>query len=222
MWAALALALLAAPASIFAQPVTPNDPYFASRGAWGQAFADQWALARIGFTAKGSGTSAWDLETGAGRPVTVAVLDTGLDLTHPDLAPTSIWRNPAPKKPGEDPNGYADDQVGWDFVRDVNDSRDRDGHGTFVAGLIGAASNNGRGIAGIHWGVRLMPLKIMDIFGKGRAFNVARAVVYAADHGARVINLSVEGEKLTRTEQLAIDYAHRKGALIVVAAGNEG
>jgi subtilisin family serine protease len=103
-----------------------------------------------------------------------------------------------------------------------NNPWDNDGHGTFVAGLIAATANNGHGIAGINWGAQIMPLKIMNVFGKGRAFNVARAILYAADNGAKIINLSLEGEQLTRTEQLAIDYAYKKGALIVVAAGNQG
>jgi subtilisin family serine protease len=206
---------------VVATASAPNDPFFVSSGAWGQAFRDQWALPRIGFTPKGSGTSAWDIETGASRPVIVAILDTGLDYLHPDFHPRSVWRNPRPRKRG-DPGGYAEDLVGWNFVEGNNNPWDDDGHGTFVAGLIGATAGNARGITGINWNVRIMPLKVMNVFGKGRAFNVARAIVYAADHGARIINLSVEGEHLTRTEQLAIDHAHAKGALVVVAAGNRG
>jgi subtilisin family serine protease len=217
---ALAAMLLAS--SAFAQTTAPNDPYFSSKGAWGQAQADQWTLARIGFTPKGSGESAWDIETGESRPVIVAVVDTGLDYFHPEIHPSTIWRNPKPSKPGENPNGYAEDRIGWNFVDNDNNPWDNDGHGTFVAGLIGAATNNRRGIAGINWGVRLMPLKVMNVFGKGRAFNVARAIMYATDHGAKVVNLSLEGAKITRTEQAAIDYAHEKGALIVIAAGNSG
>ncbi len=200
----------------------PNDPFYGSKGTWGQPYGDQWALHRIGFTPKGSGQSAWDLETGEHRPVIVAVLDTGLDFYHPDLKPSSVWRNPKPNTPGDDPNGYAKDLIGWNFVENSNNVWDDDGHGTFVAGIIAAATNNGYGIAGINWGVQIMPLKIMDTFGHGRAFNVARAIVYAVDHGARVLNLSLESEHLSKTEQLAVDYAYQKGALIVVAAGNQG
>jgi subtilisin family serine protease len=154
--------------------------------------------------------------------VIVAVLDTGIDYLHPDLDPRSLWRNPSPGARGRAAGGYTGDVIGWNFVDRSNNPWDGDGHGTFVAGLIGAASDNGRGIAGINWGVRIMPLKVMNVFGRGRAFDVARAIIYAAEHGARVINLSVEGEQLTQTEQRAIDYAHAKGALIVVAAGNQG
>lgn len=207
---------------VWADQTLPNDPFFMSKRSWGQAFGDQWYLPRIGFTAKGSGTSAWDLETGEGKPVIVAVLDTGLDFFHPDLRRESIWNNPKPNKKGDDPNGYVQDRMGWNFVEDKPSPWDEDGHGTFVAGLIAAAANNGKGIAGINWGVQIMPLKIMNVFGQGQAFNVMRAIVYAADHGARVINLSLEGEHLTKAEQQAIDYAHKKGALIVVAAGNTG
>jgi subtilisin family serine protease len=179
-------------------------------------------LHRIGFTPKGTGQSAWDLETGERRPVIVAVIDTGLDYFHPDLHPNSVWQNPKPNKPKDDPNGYVNDVMGWNFVEETNNPWDNDGHGTFVAGIIAAAANNGRGIAGVNWGVRIMPLKVMDGFGRGRGFNVARAIVYAADHGARIINLSLGEEHLTRTEQMAVEYAHKKGALIVVAAGNDG
>jgi subtilisin family serine protease len=208
-------------ASASAQTVVPNDPYFSSAGTWGQAFADQWALPKIGFVPKGSGKSAWDIETGEGKPVIVAVLDSGLDFFHPDLNPTSIWRNPKPSRPGEDKNGYVEDIAGWDFVHNTNNPWDDDGHGTFVAGLIAAAAHNGKGIAGINWGAQIMPLKIMNVFGKGRAFHVARAILYAADHGAKVINLSLEADELSKTDQFAIDYAYAKGALIVVAAGNQ-
>lgn len=200
----------------------PNDPYFSSTGAWGQPFPDQWYLPRIGFLPRGTGKSAWDIETGEGRPVIVAVLDTGLDYYHPDLNKTAVWQNPSPNKPGTDKNGYDHDLIGWNFVAQNNNPWDNDGHGTFVAGVIAAASNNGQGIAGVNWGVQIMPLKVMNVFGHGKAFDLARAIVYAADHGARIINLSVEGERLTKTEQLAIDYAYGKGALIVVSAGNQG
>ncbi len=200
----------------------PNDPYASSAGAWKQPFADQWALAKIGFSPMGSGKSAWDIETGEGKPVIVAVLDTGIDFYHPDLKRETIWRNPKPNKKGDDKNGYVNDLIGWNFVENTNNVWDDDGHGTFVAGIIAAASNNGLGIAGLNWGVRIMPLKIMDTFGHGRAFNVARAIVYAVDHGAKVINLSMEAEQISVTDQMAIDYAHKKGALVVVAAGNQG
>lgn len=198
----------------------PNDPFFSSSGAWGQSFADQWYLARIGFPPKGA--SAWDLETGASRPVIVAVLDTGLDYFHPDIKKSSVWQNPKPYKKDEDPNGLVDDVIGWNFVDHNGNPWDNGGHGTFVAGIIAAAANNGHGIAGINWGVQIMPLKVRNMFGRGRAYDVARAIVYAADHGAKVINISSEEEHLTQTEQRAIDYAYEKGALIVVAAGNQG
>lgn len=220
--ALLALVItIALPFPAWAQTL-PNDPFFTSQGTWGQPFGDQWAIAKIGFTPKGSGNSAWDIETGEGKPVVVAVIDTGLDYYHPDLKPSSVWRNPKPASKGEDPNGYENDLIGWNFVENGNNPWDNDGHGTFVAGIIAAAANNGLGIAGINWGVQIMPLKVLDVFAHGKAFDIARALIYAADHGAKVINVSIESERLTKTEQMAIDYAHQKGALIVVAAGNQG
>ncbi|ALA60508.1 S8 family serine peptidase [Nitrospira moscoviensis] len=201
-------------------PTSPNDPFYGSTGTWGQPFLDQWYLRTLGFLPKGGGRSAWDIETGITRPVIVAVLDTGLDYYHPDIPRSSLWLN-LTLKPGESPDGYENDVIGWNFVDHTNNPWDNDGHGTFVAGIIGAAADNGQGIAGINWGVKIMPLKVLNVFAHGKAFNLARAIVYAVDHGARILNLSIEGEQLTRTEQLAIDYAYNRGALIVVAAGNQ-
>jgi len=199
-----------------------NDPYFSSSGSWGQAYPDQWALPKIGLAPKGSGASAWDIETGKDESIIVAVLDTGLDYLHPDLNKEAVWVNPKPYKPDEDPNGIANDLIGWNFVENNNNPWDDEGHGTFVAGVIAATANNGRGITGVNWGVKIMPLKIMNVFGRGRAFSVVRAIVYAVDHGARVINLSIESEGLTKAEQQAVDYAYEQGALVIVAAGNQG
>ena len=193
----------------------PNDPLYAGDG--------QWALQRVGFTPPGRGGSAWDAGTGD-QPVVVAVLDTGLDYHHPDLAPESVWRNPGEQANGrdDDGNGYVDDLIGWNFVDGDNNPWDRAGHGTHVAGIIAAATDNAEGIAGINPRVRIMPLKVMNFMGRGRSSGIAAAIYYAVGQGARLINLSLGGEKLSRTERLAIDWAHERGALVVVAAGNSG
>ncbi len=205
--------------------LAPADPFYHARGSWGQAYDDQWALKRIGFTPMGGGTSAWDLVgTKATHPVIVAVIDTGLDFFHPDLNRESVWRNPKERPNGidDDNNGYIDDLIGWNFVDRDNNPWDNSGHGTHLAGIIAAATDNGEGIAGINASVKIMPLKVMNFIGRGRSSGIAEAIFYAVKHGARVINLSLGGERLSKTEQLAIDYAHQKGAVIVVAAGNIG
>lgn len=200
----------------------PADPYFSSRGTWGQDYADQWALERIGL---GAGPdAAWERLGPAPQPVTVAVVDTGLDWNHQDLPWTQLWRNPG-EVPGngqdDDGNGYVDDAIGWNFWDADARPWDLDGHGTFVAGLI-AAAHNGTGIAGVNPHARIMVLKALNAFGNTRASYLARAIVYAADHGARVINVSVGGKNVTRAEEAAVAYARAKGALVVIAAGNEG
>lgn len=198
-----------------------NDPYFRGRGLWGQSFDDQWAIKRVGYT--DDNKSAWAKAGGNLKPVTVAVIDTGLDWYHPDLAPGSLWRN-AKEIPDngvdDDGNGYVDDVIGWNFIDNNNKPWDYDGHGTFVTGVIAAKQNNGVGMAGINPAARIMVLRSLDAFGKGYASMVAEAIAYAADNGARVINLSLGGRKLTKIEQLAVDHARAKGALLVVAAGN--
>ena len=199
------------------------DPYFRSQRSWGQAYADQWAIHRVGITPDAD--SAWSRLGDDPAPVLVAVIDTGLDWNHRDLDWSRIWKNPG-ETPGngldDDGNGYVDDVVGWDFFGGTDAPFDRDGHGTFVAGVIGASTDNGVGIAGIDPHAVLLPVKALNDFGHTRASYLAEALVYAADQGARVINLSVGGKHPTRAEKLAVDYAHAKGAVVVVAAGNEG
>lgn len=198
----------------------PDDPYFSSSGTWKQPYDDQWGLKAIGFT--GGADSAWSIENGRKTPVIVALLDTGLDFFHPDLNRDNIWRNTAEQPNGidDDGNGYVDDLIGWNFVENSNNPWDFAGHGTHIAGIIGAASNNGEGIAGINWGVKIMPLKIMNFTGRGRTIPLAAAIYYAVDKGARVINLSLGAEDSSLIQREAIDYANAKGVLVVVAAGN--
>ncbi|MGO9017703.1 MAG: S8 family serine peptidase [Syntrophobacteraceae bacterium] len=141
------------------------------------------------------------------------MIDTGVDFTHPELAGAN-WVNPNP--------GPKADVYGWNFVDNSPDIRDLSGHGTIIAGIIAASSSEGKGIAGINPWARIMALKALDVDGHGGSIDVSQTIVYAADHGARVINLSAGGHTLTLSEQEAIDYAARKDILVVVASGNEG
>jgi subtilisin family serine protease len=203
------------------EAAVPSDPYLKSRGALSREYDDQWAVKRVGFTTDNDST--WHIEDGAKNPVVVAVIDTGLDWNHPDIDWRNIWKNSseiADNGIDDDKNGYVDDVIGWNFVGMNNKPWDEDGHGTFVTGII-AAAHNQEGIAGINRGAKIMVLKALNDFGQTRASFLAEAIFYAATNGAQVINLSVGGKTLTRTEQEAVDYARKKGALVVVAAGNE-
>ena len=200
-----------------------KDPLYESSGLWGQKFDNQWAIKRVGYEEKK--LPQWLNKPATTSEVTVAVIDTGLDWYHPDIAHEKIWTNPGEVSGNgidDDQNGYVDDVVGWNFVRNQNKPWDYDGHGTFVTGVIAAAQNNGIGISGISSSAMIMPLKALDAFGRGYASMAAEAINYAAEHGARVINLSLGGRTLTKVEQLAIDHAKSRGAIIVVAAGNSG
>ncbi len=199
----------------------PSDPYFQSTGSFGQQLADQWSLARIGLGGKEK--KLWKLVENA-APVTVAVIDSGLDWFHRDFDRANLWVNDdevADNGIDDDGNGYVDDVIGWDFLDNDNRPWDRDGHGTFVAGLI-AAAHNDAGIAGVNPGARIMVLKALNSFGNTRASFLSEAIFYAVDNGARVINLSVGGKGISPTERIAIEHAIEKGVLVVVASGNEG
>jgi subtilase family protein len=159
---------------------TPNDPYLSTSGSWGQPYADLWGLTAV------DARTAWDTTTGQGT--VIAVVDTGVDDTHPDLA-ANIWTN-AGEIPAngvdDDGNGYVDDVHGWDFV----DGDDRYGHGTHVAGIAAAVGNDAIGVAGVAFGARVMPLKGITDGGFGYISDLAEAILYAAENGADVINNS--------------------------------
>lgn len=190
------------------------DTFYNSYGSWGQEFADQWALKHLQLS-----PSASDSEL---KPVTVAVIDTGLDFLHPDMDLRNIWRNSAEIQNGKDDdgNGYIDDLIGWNFVDSNNNPWDYSGHGTHIAGVIAANTGNGEGIAGINPAARIMNLKAANFAGNARGSSVAAAIYYAADMGARIINLSLAGFNISKVEQEALRYAHNKGLLVIAAAGN--
>lgn len=216
--AVLALAAglgMASAAAVEATGPRRPDPYWSSSGAWGQAYPDQWGLARTGWRP--------ELAAEAGTAVIVAVIDTGLDYYHPDMRPENIYFNPGEVLNGrdDDANGYVDDVLGWNFVDGNGNPWDQAGHGTHVAGTIAAALANGEGIAGMVPAARILPLKALNFIGRGRASRVAEAVHYAVGQGARVINLSLGGEQLSRAARRAVEYAQSKGVVVVVAAGND-
>ena len=171
---------------------------------------------------------AWHTTTGS-RSVVVAVIDSGVDYTHPDLA-ANIWTNPgevAGDGIDNDANGFVDDVRGWDFANGDADPMDDDGHGTHVSGTIGAVGNNAIGVAGVNWQVSIMGLKFLDGEGNGYTSDAVAAVTYATqmrrDHGVNVvaINASWGGERRSAALRDAIATAGRAGILFVTAAGNE-
>lgn len=167
----------------------------------------------------------------SGQGVTVAVLDTGVDYNHPDLQ-ANLWQNlnEIPDNGiDDDLNGYIDDRRGWDFADalDGNDPMDSDRHGTHIAGTI-AAANNGFGVTGIAYSAKVMPVRVIGGVDDNRAdlfdANVAAGIRYAVDNGARVLNLSLGnylGDPPMVQTRAALQYAVNKGAIAVMASGNE-
>ena len=166
--------------------------------------------------------AAWDISTGSAT-VVVAVIDTGVDLDHPDLA-ANIWVNPG-EIPGngidDDANGYVDDVNGWDFANGDSSPDDDEGHGTHVAGTIGAVANNGIGVAGIVPNVQIMPLKALNEFGSGFSSDFFLALEYALANGAEVSNNSWGGPVEDIWMGALIEDAGKIGHVFVTAAGND-
>lgn len=190
---------------------TPNDTNYAS----------QWALENSGDTDIDA-AQAWNY--GTSSSVVVAVIDTGVDYTHTDLA-SNIWTNTreiAGNGLDDDRNGYTDDIRGWNFVSDNNNPADDNGHGTHVAGTIGAVGNNGIGISGIAWSIKVMALKFMDSTGSGNLSDAVAAIDYARVNGAKIINASWGGGGFSSALQSAITRFQNAGGIFVAAAGNEG
>jgi subtilisin family serine protease len=186
-----------------------------------------WGLANTGLSGGVRGAdidafAAWDVSIGEG--VIVAVIDTGIDAGHPDLAP-NLWVNEG-EIPGngidDDGNGYVDDIHGWDFVRNDGDPDDQDGHGTHVAGTVAARGDDGYGVVGTAFGARVMTLKFLEGRWGGSTYDAAAAIHYAVNEGAHVINASWSGPGYSTMLRNAINYARSRGVVFVAASGNEG
>ncbi len=201
----------------FATRFSPNDPYY----------QEQWGAVRI------HAQDAWDVTRGSAE-IPIAVIDTGCDLMHPDLE-SSLWTNDdeiSGNGIDDDGNGFVDDVIGWDFVdaptfptsgdyliRD-NDPSDEMGHGTAIAGVIGAVMDNGIGVAGIAPDCPLMILRAGNANGFLQEDDVASAVLYALDNGARVINMSFGDVEASPMLNDVMDYAYQQGMILVAASGN--
>ncbi len=211
----------------------------------GSAMPREWGLAAIGFFDVFSAQPKQSVT--CSKEVVVAVVDTGIDYTHPQLR-DNLWVNKgetgpwAPTKEladrgyawncrdkscngiDDDGNGYVDDVVGWDFVHDVPLPFDTHGHGTHIAGIIGGATENAAGASGVCPGVSLMGLKYYDNGGAGynNLANTVRAIEYAVANGAQIINYSGGGADPAASERVAVAQAQKHGVLFIAAAGNDG
>lgn len=173
-----------APSPAPTDPV-PNDPLW----------RDSWSLAKVNVP------GAWKVTTGAAETV-VAVLDTGVDPTHPDLQGALV--------------------PGYDTVNEDADATDDHGHGTMVAGVIAARANNGIGVAGACWRCSVMPVKVIGANGLGAAPDVAEGILWATANGAQVINMSFTLSAPDDAVAAAVEYARSRGVVLVAAAGNTG
>lgn len=163
---------------------------------------------------------AWDTATGG--PIVVAVIDTGVDYTHPDLA-ANMWKNEGEIPDNgidDDGNGYVDDYRGWDFCNHDNDPYDDHSHGTHCAGIIAAVGDNGIGGVGVCWKAKIMPLKFMGAGGSGSTAEAVNAILYATKMGARVMSNSWGGGGCSQALRDAIQVANDAGVIFVAAAGN--
>jgi len=169
-----------------------------------------WGLDNSEFASHIEAKRAWKITEGS-RNVIVAVIDTGIDATHPDLK-DNLWH-----KPGTD-------EYGWDFVLDKKNPPDVNGHGSHIAGIIGATAAGHHGVIGVSPHVSIMPLRYFadENTNTDTVANTVKAVDYAIENGARIINYSSEGKGFNVAEYRALERASKKGILVVVAAGNSG
>lgn len=198
---------------ITADQLRPNDP----------RFDEQWALGEGRGRRKGAGVSAgaaWSQTTGSASTL-IAVIDSGVDFTHPDLR-ENLWTNKEKRDGAEAKanDSYAGDLHGWDWVSNTSGAVDESGHGTRVAGLIAAVGDNSEGIAGVMWRASLMSLRVLDKENKGTVADAVEAIDYAVAHGARVINCSWGLSESSVTLKEAIARAGMHDVLVVASAGN--
>ncbi len=207
--------------------IIPNDTQF----------GQQWGLRNTGQTGGLSGADidaapAWDTITGT-TSVIIGVLDSGMDYRHADLK-NNLYTNPGedpwsdPNDPStgnkidDDGNGLVDDWKGFNFLADHNDVYDDNAHGTHVAGIAGAVGNNGQGVSGVCWQVRIMGLKFLNAAGDGNVGDAIEAIEYAANMGVDILNCSWGGPDYSETLRNMVTYANGQGVLLVAAAGNGG
>jgi hypothetical protein len=227
--AATAAALMTDPRVEYAEPNyllykldTPNDALF----------GELWGLHNTGQTIGGvagvpdadiDAVEAWDIATGSSS-VVVAVIDTGIDVAHPDLA-ANIWTNPgeiAGNNLDDDGNGFIDDLHGWDFLEGDNEPTDDNSHGTHCAGTIGAVAGNGVGVAGVAWNVQLMALKFQSAAGTGSTVDAIACIEYATSMGVDVMSNSWGNTAYSSALEAAIRAASDADIFFVAAAGNLG
>jgi len=183
----------------------PNDSYFSYyqynlRNQGGSLIiADDLVLA-LTSGADIKAPAAWDVTTGSASTI-IGIVDTGVDMSHSELSGKVV-------------------STGYDFVNDDSDATDDNSHGTWVAGIAAAATNNSSGIAGVAWNCKILPVKVMDADGNGYYSDMIEGIVYAADNGAKVINISAGGTDDDTTLEAACKYAYDKGVVVVAAAGN--
>lgn len=201
----------------------PNERFFNNRNNSIQSDQNQSALKQIGLTVN----TLEELNTTDNKqktkPVIVAVIDTGVDVSHPELW-GQLWRNQGEipfNNIDDDRNGYVDDVYGWNTQANNENIVDDNGHGTHVAGII-SARWDGRGIAGIAPHAKLMTLKAADAKGQTDAVRISLAIRYAVTNGAKIIHMSIENSQPTELEQAMVDWANKQGVLVIAASGSKG
>ncbi|MBI4326301.1 MAG: S8 family serine peptidase [Chloroflexi bacterium] len=209
----------AEPDYIVRASVTPNDPHYTSGLLWA-----------LNNTGQSGGVSDADIDAPEGwatlhsaTNIVVAVVDSGIRYTHEDLA-GNMWTNPG-EIPGngidDDRNGFIDDVHGINAITNSGEPNDDNGHGTHVAGTLGAVGNNGKGIVGVAWQVQIMACKFLDSNGDGEISDAVECIDYARRHGAKIINASWGGPDSSFALQSALNSARNAGIIVVAAAGNE-
>lgn len=191
--------------TLVATNINPNDPQYSAL----------YGMAKI------SAPLAWDISTGSTSSV-VAIIDTGIEYTHPDLVDNIATNALEIPNNGvdDDANGYIDDYYGYDFINNDSNPIDDHYHGTHCAGTVGAKGNNSKGVTGVNWTVKLMPVKVLDASGSGTLASVVAGMNYAVKRGVKIMSMSLGTTAYSSTLENAVINARNAGVLVVAAAGN--
>lgn len=206
--------IIAEPNYIYYTSKYPNDPRFLSNDQWGLHIDTDFDI---------DAPEGWGSRTSADN-VIIAVIDTGIRLDHEDIT-DNLWINNADSTSDgrdNDKNGYIDDIHGYNAIDSSKPPSDDNGHGTQVAGIAGARGNNNKGISGVAWSTRLMAIKALNTDGRGAANSIVKAIDYAVDNGAKIINASWGSSDYSGSIESAIKRARDKQVIVVAAAGNDG